>query len=384
MLYLSTFLEGLLSFFSPCILPLLPIYLSVLSGSKEKSRLKTFIMTLGFCLGISTLFFFFAFVSSHLTSLFKSNQSIFQIIAGIILIIISLFNFGLFSINTNFTKVNNKISNITSGNLTFFKSFILGFLITITWSPCIGPMLGTAITQSSVSGSKLQAFLGVSFYTLGFISIFILLGLFTNELLSFINKRKNIVKYTKIISAIVILCMGIYLLYQGIVDTQNKAIGKKIAEENCCGMVQVEGERELNANDFNFTLRDMDGNAVVLSDYVGKPIILSFSATWCPYCKTEWEHFSKLAETGEYNVFIITTPNIGNELDEDGIKKFIQDRNYKFNVLYDNDLSVNITYQVYGFPSTYFFNEKGELVSLAPGYVDEAQLNEILEYVKGT
>ena len=77
MLYLSTFLEGLLSFFSPCILPLLPIYLSVLSGSREKSRLKTFIMTLGFCLGISTLFFFFAFVSSHLTSLFKSNQSIF-------------------------------------------------------------------------------------------------------------------------------------------------------------------------------------------------------------------------------------------------------------------------------------------------------------------
>lgn len=386
-LYFSTFLEGLLSFFSPCILPLLPVYLGILSGSENKSRKKTFIMTLGFCLGISTIFFFFAFVSSSLSTVFRKNQAIFQIIAGIILIIVALFQFNVFKINTSSTlisKVNERISKLTKDNLTLFSSFLLGLLITITWSPCIGPMLGATIAQSSTSGSSMQAFIGVCCYTLGFISIFLILGLFTNEVLNFLKKHRNIVKYTKIISSLVILGMGVYLLYSGIRDVQHQREGQMIAEANCCGMSKATEERELSAEGFDFTLRDMNDEIVTLSQNTGKPIILSFSATWCPYCKVEWEHFSELAKTGDYQIYVVMIPNNGNELDEAGIKEFISSREYAFDVLYDNDMSVNIAYQVMGYPTTFFFNSKGELITYTPGYVDDVTLNEILQYVAET
>ena len=387
MLYFSTFLEGLLSFFSPCILPLLPVYLGILSGSENKSRKKTFIMTLGFCLGISTIFFFFAFVSSSLSTVFRKNQAIFQIIAGIILIIVALFQFNVFKINTSsalISKVNERISKLTKDNLTFFSSFLLGLLITITWSPCIGPMLGATIAQLSASGSSMQAFIGVCCYTLGFILIFLILGLFTNEVLNFLKKHRNIVKYTKIISSLVILGMGVYLLYSGIRDVQHQREGQMIAEANCCGMSKTTEERELSTEGFDFTLRDMNDDIVTLSQNTGKPIILSFSATWCPYCKVEWEHFSELAKTGDYQIYVVMIPNNGNELDEAGIREFISSKDYAFDVLYDNDMSVNIAYQVMGYPTTFFFNSKGELITYTPGYVDEVTLNEILDYVAET
>ena len=196
MSYFLIFLEGLMSFFSPCILPLLPVYLGYLSGSENKSRKQTFKMTLGFCLGIATLFFFFAFASSELSMGFKNNQAIFQLITGLILIFIAGIHSGIITIQLpNISKVHEKLQVLLQSKVTFLKSFLFGFLITITWSPCIGPLLGTSIVQAASSGTRLQAFLSICCYILGFICIFMLLGLFTEEILNFIRKHRDITRY---------------------------------------------------------------------------------------------------------------------------------------------------------------------------------------------
>ena len=380
-MYFLIFLEGIMSFFSPCILPLLPVYLGYLSGSEDKSRKNTFKMTLGFCLGIATLFFFFAFASSGLSTLFKNNQPIFQLITGLLLIFIAGIHFGIISIQLpGLSKIHEKLQSILKSKVTFLKSFLFGFLITITWSPCIGPLLGTSIVQAASSGTRLQAFLLICCYTLGFIFIFILLGLFTEELLNFIRKHRDITRYVKIISGLLILGMGFYLVYQGL--TNSKLVTSGRTNPECCGIVAVDGDRELTATDYNFTLKDMNNNTISLTDYVGKPILVSFSATWCTYCNMEWPHFSELAESGDATVIVITKPNYDRELDEAGIKKYMEDRGYKFIVAYDNDLSVSSTYGVIGYPTTFFLDSNGDLITYVPGYVDESTLSDILQFVE--
>lgn len=377
----ALFLEGLLSFFSPCVLPLVPLYIGYLTSgidtnlSKAKVRIQTTVRTLFFVLGISTVFFLAGLGSSALRYFFQKNTIFFSIIGGFLLILFGLFSLGI--IDIPFLQKEHRIISFKQNKNGIIRSYLLGFFFSFAWSPCVGPLLASAMLKSASAESALIGWLYIGCYTLGFIIIFILLGLFTEEVLMLLKKHTNIVRYTKIIGGIVVLCMGIYMLNTGF--TSIKALENKTSDNTTA----VENSNDENLTDiekYSFTLKDNKGNDVTLSEYKGKTVVLNFFATWCTYCKMELPSLEEINSTrDDIVIFLVATPDIGNEGSKEYIESFMEENGYSMTVLYDETGEVVSKYNVSGLPTSFFFKPDGSVLGYVPGYVEESSLISILE-----
>ena len=377
----ALFLEGLLSFFSPCVLPLVPLYIGYLTSgidtnlSKAKARIQTTVRTLFFVLGISTVFFLAGLGSSALRYFFQKNTIFFSIIGGFLLILFGLFSLGI--IDIPFLQREHRIVSFKQNKNGIIRSYLLGFFFSFAWSPCVGPLLASAILKSASAESTLIGWIYIGCYTLGFIIIFILLGLFTEEVLMLLKKNTNIVRYTKIIGGIVVLCMGIYMLNTGF--TSIKALENKTSDNTTV----VENSNDENLTDiekYSFTLKDNKGNDVTLSEYKGKTVVLNFFATWCTYCKMELPSLEEINSTrDDIVIFLVATPDIGNEGSKEYIESFMEENGYSMTVLYDETGEVVSKYNVSGLPTSFFFKPDGSVLGYVPGYVEESNLIGILE-----
>ncbi len=391
----SLFLEGLLSFFSPCVLPLLPLYFGYLSkdavtvdaeGNKKYSRIKVLIMTVFFVLGICTVFVLLGLGTSAFRSFFTDNTQIIQIIGGILLILFGLVS--LHVIEIPFLQKEHRSSFKTSGKMTWLNAYLMGFFFSFAWSPCIGPMLASALVVSAGASSQLLGIAYIGAYALGFVIMFLIVGLFTEELLNLFQRKRNIIRYTEIIGGIIIICMGGYMLFQAGTDISNKNSSSSAAVPTAAASASpqatAEAETETDTRPdiekYNFVLNDRNGTAVNLSDYKGKKIVLNFFGTWCPYCKQELPYLQKINDTrDDVQVLLIATPNSGREGSIEDINAFMDDNSYTMQVLFDTDLSVTYSYGVSGYPTTCIFQTDGSVYGCAPGYVQEDQMTEYLD-----
>ena len=377
----ALFLEGLLSFFSPCVLPLVPLYIGYLTSgidtnlSKAKVRIQTTVRTLFFVLGISTVFFLAGLGSSALRYFFQKNTIFFSIIGGFLLILFGLFSLGI--IDIPFLQREHRIVSFKQNKNGIIRSYLLGFFFSFAWSPCVGPLLASAILKSASAESTLIGWIYIGCYTLGFIIIFILLGLFTEEVLMLLKKNTNIVRYTKIIGGIVVLCMGIYMLNTGF--TSIKALENRTLD-NTTVVDNTNDENLTDIEKYSFTLIDSHGNDVTLSEYKGKTVVLNFFATWCTYCKMELPSLEEINNTrDDIVIFLVATPDIGNEGSKEYIESFMEENGYSMTVLYDETGEVVSKYNVSGLPTSFFFKPDGSVLGYVPGYVEESSLISILE-----
>lgn len=377
----ALFLEGLLSFFSPCVLPLVPLYIGYLTSgidtnlSKAKVRIQTTVRTLFFVLGISTVFFLAGLGSSALRYFFQKNTIFFSIIGGFLLILFGLFSLGI--IDIPFLQREHRIVSFKQNKNGIIRSYLLGFFFSFAWSPCVGPLLASAILKSASAESTLIGWIYIGCYTLGFIIIFILLGLFTEEVLMLLKKNTNIVRYTKIIGGIVVLCMGIYMLNTGF--TSIKALENRTLD-NTTVVDNTNDENLTDIEKYSFTLKDSHGNDVTLSEYKGKTVVLNFFATWCTYCKMELPSLEEINNTrDDIVIFLVATPDIGNEGSKEYIESFMEENGYSMTVLYDETGEVVSKYNVSGLPTSFFFKPDGSVLGYVPGYVEESNLIGILE-----
>lgn len=206
--YLFTFIEGIASFISPCMLPMLPIYISYFVGKEEKKQSKAIINAIGFVLGFTIVFLLLSIFASKLGSLI-SNFKYIKIIFGIIIILLGL-NY------MEFLKLNflNKFSNMKANteNLNFFKSTIFGMLFSISWTPCIGTFLSSALILVAEKQDFIKGLILMLLYSIG-LGIPFILSVFLIEKLKnvfdFIKKNYNIIKK---ISGIILIIMGIYIM----------------------------------------------------------------------------------------------------------------------------------------------------------------------------
>ena len=388
MAFIELFLEGILSFFSPCALPLVPLYIGYLTkdtreedkeGNTTYNRKKTMLLTLGFVLGISVVFFIAGLTSSVLRVFFNQNRIYFLIIGGFLLILLGLSALHIIEIpllNKTLTK-QTKIE----GQMTFFKALVLGFFFSFAWSPCVGPMLAKAIMQAS-SVDKVTGWLYIACYTLGFIFIFLLLGLFTTTILNFLKKYKGVVKYTSIISGLVVLGMGIYMMSEAFINVRQLESGSVTISEN--GEADEVKEESINIDTFNFTLKDGEDNSHTLKDYEGKTIVMSFFGTWCGYCNMELPGLQKVNdEYDDVKVILIATPNIGDEGDIEYVESYLKDKGYSLTVLYDTTLGVTQQFGVTGYPTTFIIKPDGNFLGYIPGYFPEENLIEAIDTARG-
>ena len=211
------FLAGLISFLSPCVLPLIPGYISYISGTtldkviKEKNNL-TVIKTFFFTLGFSLVFIALGSTASFFGNFFLNNANILRIVAGLIIVFFSLQLIGI--INLNFMNKDLRIfTNEYSSNLAF--PLIVGAAFGFGWTPCIGPILGSILALAAIEENFTKSILLLSFYSLGLAIPFIISGTLIDKLIFF---SKNFKKYIYLISKV----GGVILLLTGIAILTNQ------------------------------------------------------------------------------------------------------------------------------------------------------------------
>jgi len=203
---------GLISFLSPCVLPLIPGYVSFISGNTlneilEKKKIDLLPLIV-FSLGFSFVFIIFGATASFLGQILLQNSQILRSIAGVIIIIFSLQLIGI--LNIKFLNVEKKFYTKKSNNIFFV--FIVGMAFGFGWTPCIGPILGSILALASTEETIYEAILLLSFYSLGLAIPFILSGYLMQKFLLFSkNFKRNINLVTKG-GGIILLITGILIL----------------------------------------------------------------------------------------------------------------------------------------------------------------------------
>ena len=203
---------GLISFLSPCVLPLIPGYISFISGSslnellaKKKINLIPLIL---FTLGFSFVFIIFGAAASFLGQIFLQNSQTLRIIAGLIIIIFSLQLIGI--INISFLNFEKKIYTKNNSNIWF--PFVIGMAFGFGWTPCIGPILGSILALASTEETILKAVILLSFYSLGLAIPFILSGYLMQRFLIFSKNFKKNINLVSKIGGFILLLTGILIL----------------------------------------------------------------------------------------------------------------------------------------------------------------------------
>ena len=208
------FLAGLISFLSPCVLPLIPAYISYISGTSfdklvEKKKNLIVIKTIFFTLGFSFVFIALGSTASFIGKFFLVNSNIFRIIAGVIIIFFSLHLIGML----NFNFMNKDIRIFTDQyNQNLIFPLIVGAAFGFGWTPCIGPILGSILTLAAIEESFSRSILLLSFYSLGLAIPFIISGVLIDKFLLFSKGfKKHVATITKM-GGIILLLTGIAIL----------------------------------------------------------------------------------------------------------------------------------------------------------------------------
>jgi len=206
------FAAGLISFLSPCVLPLIPGYISFISGQslnellqKKKINLLPLIL---FSLGFSTVFIIFGATASLLGKILLQNSQTLRIVAGLVIIVFSLQLLGIF--NIRFLNFEKKIYTKKSNNIWF--SFVIGMAFGFGWTPCIGPILGSILALASTEETILRAIILLIFYSSGLAIPFILSGYLMQRFLMFSKNFKKNINLVSKIGGTILLITGILIL----------------------------------------------------------------------------------------------------------------------------------------------------------------------------
>ena len=217
---LIAFGAGFISFLSPCVLPLIPGYISFISGQSLQELLGSkkikFLPLILFCTGFSTVFIILGASASFLGQTLLQNSEILRIAAGIVIIIFSLQLVGL--INIGYLNLEKRFEAKKSQNILF--PYVIGLAFGFGWTPCIGPILGSILALASIEETLSRAILLLSFYSLGLVVPFVLSGYLIQRFLLFSKNFKKNINIISKIGGVILLITGILIL-----TNQLQAIG---------------------------------------------------------------------------------------------------------------------------------------------------------------
>lgn len=435
---ITVFLQGLISFFSPCVLPLLPVYMGYLAGGTavrdennhvHYNRKKVLLNTIFFVIGVSFAFFLLGFGMSTIGRFFSGNQMFFTKIGAVIVILFGLYQLGIFGSNRLLNSEVRLPFSMEKMSMSPITAVIMGFVLSFAWSPCVGPILSSVLIMAASTGTSGAGFFLIGIYTLGYIIPFLLVGLFTTGLIEFFSKHKSIVKYTVKLGGVLMIIMGILMFsgHLGNISNSLAAIsggssatvsdnsaknnannsdmssiaGSNSSQTDYDTVVDVEDESieiqespdesDTSASDNStlvaapdFSLVDQYGNIHSLSDYKGKVVFLNFWATWCPPCNSEMPDIQELYDkysadpNSEVAILSVAFPDYGTETSVDGIKEFLDSNGYTYPVLMDENADLLLSYYITAYPTTFIINADGYILGYIPGAMDKETMESVI------
>lgn len=416
----TVFLQGILSFFSPCVLPLVPLYIGYLSGGAKSveadgtiryRRGKVMLNTLFFVIGISFAFFLMGFGFTAAGRFFSRYQSLFTRIGGILIILFGLYQLGVFGASRLMSSEHRlpfRLDRFTMGPLA---ALLLGFTFSFAWTPCVGPALASVLLLASSAASAAKGFALIGLYTLGFTLPFLAVGLFTGTLLDFFKRHQAVVKYTVKVGGALMVLMGL-MMFTGVMNGVSSYLtgigGGSAATESTApstgadtsapsdSVVSAAPEPSPTESESipapDFTLVDQNGEEHTLSDYKGKTVFLNFWATWCPPCKGEMPDIQALYEDWNQNGGDLVILGVANpksddypynqDVTETEVKDFLAQNGYTYPVVMDTTGDLFSAYGVSAFPTTFMISPDGSIFGYVQGGITRAMMDSIVEQTR--
>lgn len=395
---LTVLLEGLISFFSPCVIPLLPLYLGYLAGnSKEKDkdgnviykRSKVLIHTLFFVLGISMSFFILGISFTTLGSLLKEYKSIIAIVGSIIIIILGLFQMKV--INFKFLQREKKLKlNINPNKMNPIVAFFMGFIFSFAWTPCVGPALSSVLIMASSAESMFLGNLLVLIYAIGFIIPFLVLGLSTTTVLNFLKRKQNVLENIVKVGGLLLVLVGCYTLVTNIdmkkeaKTTENCTINEETGLASCKQGGKTTSPKKKYKID-KLTLKDQNNKPYNWENYKDKTVILHFWQTDCIACRNELKELKEVythynQNKDEVILLSIVSPELEHKK-KSTIKDFIEQKKINFPVLIDETGEFFEKFEIISYPSTFIVKES-TLELTIPGATTKEKLTESVDKIK--
>lgn len=207
MQYIVSFIEGIITFISPCLLPMLPVYLSYFAGGGERSTKKTLMGASGFVLGFTTVFTALGALAGTLGSFIKQHETAVNIILGLIVIFFGLNYMGVFKL-----KLFSGMKKTVKTQMNFFSAFLFGVVFSIGWTPCVGAFLGSALALASSEGDTLKGIIMLLLYSLGLGVPFLISAVLIDKLKGAFTFIKKNYKIINIICGVFLVIIGILMM----------------------------------------------------------------------------------------------------------------------------------------------------------------------------
>ncbi len=410
---LTVFLQGLISFFSPCVLPLIPLYIGYLSGGGKTldengqevyERRIVLRNTFFFVLGISFAFGVLGLGFTALGRFFSGNRILFSKIGGVLVVLFGLYQLGVFGSSMALSRERRLPLNLDKMAMNPWTALLLGFVFSFAWTPCVGPTLASVLLMAASSASAARGFMLIGVYTLGFVLPFLGVGLFASGLIDFFKRHQKAMQYTVKAGGILMVVMGVMMI-TGWMDnlsgylnqTQTEAPPAATAAQNAAANATAAPattaapeahqtpapEERKTVPAPAITLKDQNGETHTLADYKGQVVFLNFWATWCGPCQNEMPDIQALYEdwdenAGEVVVLGVAGPNQGREGSADDIKAFLSEKGYTYPVLLDESGEAFYQYGISGFPTTFMIDKEGNVFGLVTGEISREIMDDIV------
>lgn len=429
--FITVFIQGLLSFFSPCILPLVPLYISYLAGGMYRTdengrisypRKKVLLHTLFFILGIGFAFILMGLGFTAIGRFFSGNKVWFTRIGGLIMIGFGLYQLGVFGKSQSMEQTHRLPFSMEGKTFGPFMALLLGFTFSFAWTPCVGPVLAGVLLMASSAATAVSGFALIGVYMAGFVLPFLAVGIFAGAALDFFNRRRQVIQYTVKIGGVLLILMGVmtmtgrmngitgYLSGLGADSRNEAALGEtgqtaseavntseaenkgEISEIEAETAAETSGETEENGKQTvaapDFTLVDQFGNSHTLSEYKGKTVFLNFWATWCGPCRMEMPYIQKVYEEygsngGDVIILGVANPKTeerpnNSDVSQEEVELFLSENGYTYPVVMDLDGSIFAAYGIQAFPTTFMIDKNGNVYGYAPGSLSEDMVRSII------
>jgi cytochrome c-type biogenesis protein len=363
---------GVLTFFTPCIFPLILPYICFIAGvssqeisaaDKISGAKKRLILTeaILFILGFSLVFVILGASASFLGAKLIAHQRLIRIIGGAVVILFGLHMLGVLKIK--FLQSEKKF-HFKNRPVTWFGSVLIGMAFAFCWTPCASPILGGILMMAATGESVIRGVVLLSLYSLGVAIPLLLLSIGIKKGLNMLTKIQRHLRLVSLISGALLIILGSAMILP--------AVWAGAPVEEKAGTEQKAAD---------FSLSAIDGGTIRLSDYKGKVIILNFWATYCPPCRKEIPDFIKLYNRYKDRGLMVIGINL-DKPDLEELKRFSKGMGINYPIV-KNDALTSSRYGVRYIPATFIIDKRMNIVKDFVGYnpasVFESEIKELLK-----